>query len=107
MKVTKVFTIAIAVLALATPASRSRHPLGGGFRRILLPSAVLNAPVKGASACKALALREHLYNAGRDGGEPLTETVSAVTGTGPQLTGVTAGVTGAVLVVAGCGVCTC
>lgn len=36
-------------------------------------------------------------NAGRDGGEPLTETVSAVTGTGPQLTGVT----GAVLVVAG------
>ena len=40
-------------------------------------------------------------NAGRDGGEPLTETVSAVTGTGPQLTGVAAGVTGAVLVVAG------
>jgi len=39
--------------------------------------------------------------AGRDGGEPLTETVSAVTGTGPQLTGVAAGVTGAVLVVAG------
>jgi hypothetical protein len=37
--------------------------------------------------------------AGRDGGEPLTE--SAVTGTGPQLTGVAAGVTGAVLVVAG------
>ena len=40
-------------------------------------------------------------NAGRDRGEPLTETVSAVTGTGPQLTGVAAGVTGAVLVVAG------
>ena len=40
-------------------------------------------------------------NAGRDGGEPLTETVSAVTGTGPRLTVVAAGVTGAVLVVAG------
>jgi hypothetical protein len=40
-------------------------------------------------------------NAGRDGGEPLTETVSAVTGTGPRLTGVAAGVAGAVLVVAG------
>jgi hypothetical protein len=37
-------------------------------------------------------------NAGRD---PLTETVSAVTGTGLQLTGVAAGVTGTVLVVAG------
>ena len=36
-------------------------------------------------------------NAGR---EPLTETVSAVTGTGPQLAGVAAGVTGAV---PGCG----
>lgn len=46
-------------------------------------------------------------NAARDGGEPLTETVSAVTGTGPQLAGVAAGVTGAVLVVAGSGVCTC
>lgn len=40
-------------------------------------------------------------NAGRDGGGPLTETVSAVTGTGPQPTGVAAGVTGAVLAVAG------
>jgi len=40
-------------------------------------------------------------NAGRDGGEPFTETVSAVTGTGPPLTGIAAGVTGAVLVVAG------
>ena len=40
-------------------------------------------------------------NAGRDRGEPLTETVSAVTGTGPQLAGVAAGVTGAVPVVAG------
>ena len=36
-------------------------------------------------------------NAGRDGGEPFTETVSAVTGTRPPLTGLT----GAVLVVAG------
>src|ERR1700730_1830681 len=45
----------------------------------------------------------HPSNAARDGGEPLTETVSAVTGTGPQLTGVAAGVTGAVLVVAGGG----
>jgi hypothetical protein len=35
-------------------------------------------------------------NAGRDGGEPLTGTVTAVTGTGPQLAGVAAGVTGAV-----------
>jgi hypothetical protein len=43
----------------------------------------------------------HPSNAARDGGEPLTETVSAVTGTGPLLTGVAAGVTGAVLVVAG------
>jgi len=33
-------------------------------------------------------------NAGRDGGEPLTETVSAVTGTGPQLAGVTGAVPG-------------
>jgi hypothetical protein len=49
----------------------------------------------------------HPSNAARDGGERLTETVSAVTGTGPQLTGVAAGVTGAVLVVGGCGVCTC
>jgi hypothetical protein len=40
-------------------------------------------------------------SAGRDGGEPLTETVAAVRGTGPQLAGVAAGVTGAVLVVAG------
>jgi hypothetical protein len=47
-------------------------------------------------------------NAGRDGGEPVTETVSAVTGTGAQLAGVAAAVTGAVLVAArGCGVCTC
>jgi hypothetical protein len=40
-------------------------------------------------------------NAGRDGGEPLTETVSAVTGTGPQLTGVAAGVNREVLVAVG------
>jgi hypothetical protein len=43
----------------------------------------------------------HPSNAARDGGEPLAETVSAVTGTRPLLTGVAAGVTGAVLLVAG------
>jgi hypothetical protein len=40
-------------------------------------------------------------NAGRDGGEPLIETVSAVTGKGPQLTGVAAGLAGTALVMAG------
>jgi hypothetical protein len=50
---------------------------------------------------EGLGVSNTATNAGRDGGEPFTETVSAVTGTGPPLTGIAAGVTGAVLVVAG------